>query len=179
MFSQFRGHFCLLASCAQKPGRSTTQRAASYPQPMPKPAPTPRHVHVVGAAIERDGRILCAQRGPGAQAGPWEFPGGKVEPDETPEQALRREIQEELGCDITVGAHVATHTHAYPTITVTLAVYRATLTPPYAAEPTPHEHAALAWLLPHELATKEWAPADIPAVNALAGSENQQPAAYT
>src|SRR5688572_18685264 len=69
--------------------------------------PTQPIIHVVGAAILEDGRCLAVRRGPTmAMAGKWEFPGGKIEPGETPAQALQREITEELGITIEVGAYL-------------------------------------------------------------------------
>ncbi len=74
-----------------------------------------RQIDVVGAVIVNDGLVLCAQRGPhGTLAGLWEFPGGKIEPDETARDALEREIAEELGCDVEVGNEVTT-THTCTT----------------------------------------------------------------
>ena len=120
-----------------------------------------KHVQVVGAVILRDGLVLCAQRGPGAQTGLWEFPGGKIEAGEAPADALVREIREELGCEIAVGDAVATTTHAYDTVTITLSTYFCEL---ISGDPTPHEHANLEWRARQSLNELEWAPADIPAV---------------
>ncbi|MDO7867632.1 (deoxy)nucleoside triphosphate pyrophosphohydrolase [Nocardioides jiangxiensis] len=137
---------------------------------MPTPEPVRRHVAVVGAVIVRDGLVLCARRGPGSQAGLWEFPGGKVEAGESPTEALAREVREELGCAVTVGDEVTTTTHAYEAVTVTLTTYWCSLaatpdaTHATVLEPIPHEHAELAWLAPAELDRLAWAPADIPAV---------------
>ena len=70
-----------------------------------------KQINVVGAVIVRDGLILCAQRGPGGNlAGMWEFPGGKIEPGESPRDALVREIDEELRCEVVVGDEVTTTT---------------------------------------------------------------------
>lgn len=132
---------------------------------MPAPIPLRRHVTVVGAVIVRDGAVLCAQRGPGSQAGLWEFPGGKVEAGETPTAALVREIREELGCDVTVGDEVTTTTHAYDAVTVTLTTFWCTV--PAHQEPRAHEHAALRWVAPCDLGGLEWAPADVPAVRVV------------
>ncbi|MDR7187167.1 mutator protein MutT [Microbacterium trichothecenolyticum] len=71
-----------------------------------------KHYDVVGAVIIQNGLVLCAQRGPtGLLGGRWEFPGGKIEPGETPREALVREIAEELDCSVSVGAQVASTIH--------------------------------------------------------------------
>jgi 8-oxo-dGTP diphosphatase len=117
---------------------------------------------VVGAAIyDAAGRLLAAQRErPPQYAGLWEFPGGKVEPGETPEVALARECREELGVEIEVGALVGE-----VEITIgRLAVYRAVL---LSGEPTPREHRELRWLTPNELDDVPWIDADRPLVDRL------------
>lgn len=129
-------------------------------EPVPK-----KVIHVVGAVIVDDGRVLCAQRGPaGALAGMWEFPGGKVEMGETPRAALEREIDEELRCTVHVGGEVITTTHEYDFGVVTLTTFYCDL-----LEGTPEltEHAEVRWLLPSELGTLDWAPADVPAVEQI------------
>ena len=74
----------------------------------------PKLIRVVGAAIVKDGKVLCAQRGSGKTlSGYWEFPGGKIEEGETPQQALRREIGEELLCEINVDKEVCTSDYLY------------------------------------------------------------------
>ena len=83
-----------------------------------------KRIAVVGAVLVRDGRILAAQRGEGMSlAGRWEFPGGKIEPGETPQETLRREIAEELGCRIEIGELVARTEHVYDFGLVDLATY--------------------------------------------------------
>lgn len=124
-----------------------------------------KQIEVVGAAILRSGKVLCAQRGhAGALPGMWEFPGGKVEQGETPRQALEREISEELGCRVLVGDVVTTTTHEYDFGIVTLTTFYAEL---LEGEPTLTEHASVVWLEPGALASLEWAPADIPAVELI------------
>lgn len=120
---------------------------------------------VVGAVIVHDGLVLCAQRDTGALAGLWEFPGGKVEDGESQSDALAREIEEELGCRIRVGAPVITVRHAYDFATVTLTTYRCEL---LAGTPAATEHRELRWLPPSELGGLEWAPLDIATVRLLA-----------
>lgn len=125
----------------------------------------PKQIVVVGAVIVRDGKILCARRAAGSTlGGMWEFPGGKVEPSESPTDALAREITEELGCVIEVGATITTTSHAYDFGVVHLTTYYCEVTQ---GEPHAREHAELAWLAPHQLAGLEWAPADIPAVRLI------------
>lgn len=124
-----------------------------------------KHVSVVGAVIVRDGHVLCAQRGHGSSLpGMWEFPGGKIEPGESPEQALRREIDEELRFEVRVGSQVAVTTHEYDFAVITLTTFFCEV---LSGEPTLTEHVAAVWLPPEELETLEWAPADIPAVKAI------------
>jgi mutator protein MutT len=85
-------------------------------------------VVVVAAVIEEQGRFLVTRRQAGVHlAGLWEFPGGKIDPDETHTDALRRELREELDTDVSVGELVLATTHAYPEKTVTLYFYRCRL----------------------------------------------------
>lgn len=129
-----------------------------------------KNIHVVGAIIVADGKILCAQRGR-QQTLPllWEFPGGKIEETESPEDALSREILEEMGCVIQVGEQVEHTVHEYEFGVVHLTTFYCTLV---SGIPTLTEHARIVWLSPNELKTLEWAPADIPAVERL--SETHQ-----
>lgn len=125
----------------------------------------PKHFDVVGAVLLRNGTVLCTQRGgSGPLAGSWEFPGGKVEQGESPSAALIREIQEELGCTISVGDRVVSTTHEYDFATVTLTTFYCTLS---SGEPVLSEHQAATWLEPGDLHVLDWAPADIPAVRKI------------
>ena len=124
-----------------------------------------REVHVVGAAILRDGRCLAAQRGPGMRLpGKWEFPGGKVEAGEDPRAALAREVREELGLAIAVGELLGTGRDAAGGLTVRLDVYLATLV---GGELSLLEHADARWLQAAELDTLDWADADRPLLAGL------------
>lgn len=115
----------------------------------------------------RDGKILAARRGPSKSLpGLWEFPGGKIEPGETAEEALLREITEELRCDVEVKNYITTTEYEYSFGTVSLSTYYVELK---GADPELTEHTEIRWLAPSELFDVEWAPADIPAVELLAG----------
>ncbi|HEX2143846.1 MAG TPA: (deoxy)nucleoside triphosphate pyrophosphohydrolase [Glycomyces sp.] len=119
---------------------------------------------VVGAAIRDGDRVLAAARAyPPELAGLWEFPGGKVEADETEAEALRRECQEELGVEITVGERVGGDLVTGAGRFV-LRVYFAELT---SGEPHAKEHAELRWLAPDELDSVPWLPGNRPAVDTL------------
>lgn len=123
-------------------------------------------IEVVGAVIVHDGLVLCAQRGPGGETGEmWEFPGGKVEPGETPAAALVREIHEELGCLVSVGDLVTTTRHVGTSVVVVLSTYWCRLV---SGTPVPSEHAAIRWLPVDQLDELAWAPADVPAVELVA-----------
>lgn len=128
-----------------------------------------KHIRVVGAVILRDGVVLCAQRGiEGHLAGLWEFPGGKIEAGESGPEALKREIREELSCEIRVGRPVVTTTHDYGSSTVTLTTFYCEL---ISGVPTLSEHHDMVWLSPEKLNSLEWAPADLPAVRAIEGAK--------
>ena len=125
-----------------------------------------KQVHVVGAVIENEqGELLAALRShvmtlPNC----WEFPGGKIEAGETRQEALRREIQEELECMITVGEAVEDTTYEYDKVIVRLETFMATIVE---GNPVAAEHAELRWITRDQLDTLEWAPADIPAIEKL------------
>lgn len=139
---------------------ATRQTPQSTPQ-----EPQQRLIRVVGAAIMRDGTVLCAQRGcTKSLAGYWEFPGGKIEVHETPQQALQREIEEELRCEITVGHELCTTRYAYDFGTIELTTFLCHLTE---GEPHLTEHREVRWLSPDHLHELDWAPADREAVRLL------------
>lgn len=122
-----------------------------------------KRIDVVGAVLVRDGNVLAARRGNGMSlAGLWEFPGGKIESDEQPRDALRRELEEELLCLAEVGEHVETTEHEYDFGIVVLTTFYCTL---LNGDPKLTEHSEIRWVPAQELASLEWAPADIPAVH--------------
>lgn len=128
-------------------------------------------VQVVCAIIERDGRVLMAQRPDGKRlAGCWEFPGGKIEEDETPIQALHRELAEELGCEVTISREGPSVPWSYDWGNITLHAFVCRLTDP-STEPQPHEHAALNWLPLSQIRGLLLAPADGPIVDWLLSLE--------
>ena len=124
-----------------------------------------KHINVVGAVILNDGKVFCAQRGAGkVLAYKWEFPGGKVEDNETPQSALKREVMEELNCQIEVGKKVEDTIYNYYFGTIRLHTFYCKL---IAGVPQLTEHISHKWLNPKELLRLEWAPADIPAVEKI------------
>jgi 8-oxo-dGTP diphosphatase len=117
--------------------------------------------------IDPDGRVLIAQRPPGkAMARLWEFPGGKVEPEETPEQALIREMQEELGIEVTEAclAPFTFASHRYADFHLLMPLY---LCRRWTGTPVAHEHVALKWVRPRDLPAYPMPPADLPLVPML------------
>ncbi len=121
---------------------------------------------MVAALVERDGRVLMSQRR-ADQSLPlcWEFPGGKVEPGESPEAALRREIEEELGCDVRVGAIYDVVFHAYDAFDLYMLVYRCEIT---AGTPHARQVADVRWVDRAIIRTLELPPADYPLAERLA-----------
>ncbi len=132
---------------------------------MPDPeAPKPLLLVAACALIDVDGRVLIAQRPKGKQlADLWEFPGGKVEPGESPEQALIRELKEELGVEVTEAclAPFVFTTHAYESFHLLMPLW---LCRRWSGVVTAHEHQALAWVKPNKLSDYPMPPADEPLV---------------
>lgn len=129
-----------------------------------------KNIYVVGAVIVKNEKILCAQRGSDKSLPKmWEFPGGKIEENETPVEALRRELKEELLCEIEVGEKVDHTVYEYDFGIVHLTTYYCTL---LEGEPVLTEHEAIKWLEPKELHRLEWAPADIPAIEKIQTTNN-------
>ena len=115
-------------------------------------------VHVVAAVIREGDRIFATQRGYGEQKDGWEFPGGKIEAGETPQQALMREIREELDTGITVGDRLTTIEYDYPSFHLSMQCFWAEICD---GEPVLKEHEAAKWLRVEELDEVDWLPADL------------------
>ena len=125
-----------------------------------------RTVRVVAAVVRRGAAVLVTRRKDEAERGGlWEFPGGKVEPGESEEDALRREIQEELACGIEVGPLLLRHEHRYPDLAVELAFYACVLAGD--AVPRPVGVAALSWAAAGTLASYPFCEADLPVLSAI------------
>lgn len=123
-------------------------------------------MRVTAAILWRAGEVLLARRTrPRWLAGKWEFPGGKIEPGESPETCLARELAEELGIQVEVAAHFMNTVHVYPELTVELVVHEVRLV---SGQPTPHDHDRLAWVRPEQLQSYDLVPADLPIAARLA-----------
>jgi 8-oxo-dGTP diphosphatase len=126
------------------------------------------------ALYDRSGCVLLARRPEGKpMAGLWEFPGGKIEPGETPEQALVRELDEELGIRVARESlePVTFASHAYPDFHLLMALFRSTN---WDGTPKPREGQAVKWVEPQALALHPAPAADIPLFRVLAGSKDAQ-----
>lgn len=115
-------------------------------------------IEVVAAVIRSGSRIFATQRGYGEFKDGWEFPGGKVEPGESPEEALVREIHEELDAEIEVDELIDIIEYDYPTFHLSMKCYWATLV---SGTLELKEHEAAKWLTKENLYTVDWLPADI------------------
>lgn len=116
-----------------------------------------KSIEVVAAVIQHKGRIFATQRGYGEFKDGWEFPGGKMEPNETPQQALRREIKEELDTDIEVKDLIDTIDYDYPTFHLTMHCFWCTVK---SGKLELLEHEDAKWLTKEELESVDWLPAD-------------------
>lgn len=117
-----------------------------------------KQIEVVAAIIQKDGRFFATQRGYGDFKDWWEFPGGKMEVGETPEEALKREIREELSADISVDKFLCTVEYDYPKIRLKMHCYLCSL---LTEGLHLNEHEAAKWLTKDELDSVKWLPADL------------------
>ena len=123
-----------------------------------------KQIEVVAAIIQKDSRIFATQRGYGDWKDWWEFPGGKMETGETPEEALKREIREELSTEISVDKFLSTVEYDYPAFHLKMHCYLCSL---LTEALHLNEHEAAKWLKKDELDNLKWLPADLLVIEAL------------
>lgn len=121
-------------------------------------------IEVVAAVIRKDDKIFATQRGYGEWKDWWEFPGGKMEPGETQEEALEREIREELSTDISVDEFLCTVEYDYPKFHLVMHCYMCSL---LTDSLHLNEHEAAKWLGREELTSVKWLPADVEVIERL------------
>ena len=125
-----------------------------------------KHIQVAAALLFQNGKIFATKRGASPYpyvAHKYEFPGGKIEKGERGEDAVKREIEEELDMRVKVGSLYASHTHEYPDFIITLWLYECEMLSDFVLK----EHESYAWISPKDLDEKEWAPADADILVAL------------
>ncbi|MCR5037428.1 MAG: (deoxy)nucleoside triphosphate pyrophosphohydrolase [Bacteroidales bacterium] len=122
------------------------------------------HIEVVAAIIQKEDKIFATQRGYGEWKDWWEFPGGKIETGETPEEALKREIREELSTEINIDKFFCTVNYDYPKFYLTMHCYLCSL-----QNDAMHlnEHEVARWLTKNELPSVIWLPADVEIIKKL------------
>ena len=123
-----------------------------------------KSIDVVAAIIVQDGTILSTQRGHGEFAGWWEFPGGKIEPGETPEEALVREIQEELGATVAIDKLLTVVDYDYPTFHLHMHCFICHVEE---GDLELHEHSAASWLDAKSIDSVNWLPADVAVIEQI------------
>ncbi len=126
-----------------------------------------KSIEVVAAIIRKEDKIFATQRGYGEWKDYWEAPGGKMEPGEKPEQALRREIREELDTEIRVGEKLLQVEYDYPEFHLSMGCFICSV---LSGRLTLKEHESARWLLPEELDSVNWLPADLEVISGLRGS---------
>ena len=124
-----------------------------------------KSIEVVAGVIKDGDHFFATQRGYGDQKGGWEFPGGKMEPGETPEQALVRELKEELAVDVRVGDKICTVEYDYPKFHLMMHCFYCTLAA--GCKPKLLEHEDAKWLDCENLNPVDWLPADVEVVKRL------------
>ena len=124
-----------------------------------------KSIEVVAAIIKQNGKIFAAQRGYGDLQGEWEFPGGKIEPGESREEALKREIREELGANIVINSFLTTVVYPYETFELTMHCFICHLEEGSHATLLEHEDAR--WLTSETLGEVDWLPADVEVIEEI------------
>jgi 8-oxo-dGTP diphosphatase len=128
-----------------------------------------KSIKVTAAILEKDGRIIIAQRkSKDYLAGKWEFPGGKIEAGETPEECLARELKEEFDIEVSVGNFLGSNIHHYDHISIELMAFRTFWD---GGQITSTDHMDYQWVTVEQLAEFDFAPADRPFVNRLMSGE--------
>ena len=126
-------------------------------------------IEVVAAVLAADNRIFATQRGYGDFKDGWEFPGGKMEPGETPQQALVREIEEELETEIKVGKLLRTVDYDYPKFHLTMHCFLCEIA---SGDLTLVEHEAAKWLTAETIDSMDWLPADLMIIEDIKAAMN-------
>lgn len=122
-----------------------------------------KSIEVVAAVIEKDNKVFCCKRGPGRDLeGYYEFPGGKIEINETKEEALIREIKEELNIDISIDSYITTIEYDYPSFHLIMHIYRCII---INGDISLTEHTDSIWCNVNELMDVNFAPADLKVLN--------------
>lgn len=125
-----------------------------------------RKIQVVGAVFIKNGAVFAAMRGASKYtyiANKYEFPGGKIEDGESPQEAFKRELREEMDLDAVIGRHYMTAEHTYPDFDIVLQIYLCEMKSDFNLR----EHVSFRWLSAEELQPEMWAPADAPIVEQL------------
>ena len=125
-----------------------------------------KHIQVAAALLFGNGKIFATKRGDSPYsyvAHKYEFPGGKIENGERGEDAVKRELEEELDLEVKVGGLYASHTHEYPDFIITLWLYECEMCSDFHLK----EHESYAWIAPQDLKEEEWAPADADILGSL------------
>ena len=125
-----------------------------------------RKIQVVGAVFIKNGAVFAAMRGASKYtyiANKYEFPGGKIEDGESPQEALKRELREEMDLDAVIGRHYMAAEHTYPDFDIVLQIYLCEMKSDFNLR----EHVSFRWLSAEELQPEMWAPADAPIVEQL------------
>jgi len=148
---------------SRKKGKGGSAKAGESAMKAPSPS-TRKSIRVVGAVIIEGGKVFATQRGYGDFKDMWEFPGGKIEKGETPQQALEREIREELDTEVSVGERLGLVEYDYPDFHISLDCYVCSIVK---GDLHLREHEAASWLDKDSLDSVAWLPADLSLIEKL------------